>query len=39
LKLPVANVRELKLEVDYGKNDDVGDRVAWANARVLRAGK
>ena len=32
LKLNVAGVHELTLEVDYGRNDDVGDRVAWANA-------
>ncbi len=37
LKLKVAGVHELSLEVDYGKNDDVGDRIAWANARLLRA--
>ena len=39
LKLKVDGVRELTLEVDYGRNDDVGDRVAWANARLLRAEK
>jgi hypothetical protein len=39
LKVPVAGVRELKLEVDYGRNEDVGDRVAFANARLLRAEK
>jgi NPCBM/NEW2 domain/Carboxypeptidase regulatory-like domain len=37
LKLKVAGAHELSLEVDYGKNDDVGDRIAWANARLLRA--
>jgi hypothetical protein len=39
LKLKVDGVRELTLEVDYGKNDDVADRVAWANARLLRSAK
>jgi hypothetical protein len=39
LKLAVAGIHELTLEVDYGRNDDVGDRVAWANARVIRAEK
>ena len=39
LKLNVAGVHELTLEVDYGRNDDVGDRVAWANARLLCAEK
>jgi hypothetical protein len=39
LKLKVDGVRELTLEVDFGRNDDVGDRVVWANARLLRAEK
>jgi hypothetical protein len=39
LNLKVDGVRELILEVDYGKNDDVADRVAWANARLLRSAK
>jgi hypothetical protein len=37
LKLKVGGVHELILEVDYGKNDDTGDRVTWANARLIRA--
>jgi hypothetical protein len=37
LKLKVGGVQELTLEVDYGKNDDTGDRVSWANARLSRA--
>ena len=35
-----ANVREVKrltLEVDFGQDQDVGDRVIWAGARLLRA--
>ena len=27
------------LEVDFGPDQDVADRVAWANARLLRAAK
>ncbi|MGC4031963.1 MAG: NPCBM/NEW2 domain-containing protein [Tepidisphaeraceae bacterium] len=32
----VAGVRTLSLEVDFGANQDVGDRVVWGNARLLR---
>jgi hypothetical protein len=33
----LVGVQRLTLEVDFGKGQDVGDRVIWANARVLRA--
>lgn len=33
----LAGVSRLALEVDFGNNQDVGDRVVWANARLLRA--
>jgi hypothetical protein len=39
VSLKIANVRRLTLEVDFGKNEDAGDRVIWANARLLRAKK
>jgi len=26
----------LRLEVDFGEDEDVGDRVIWANARLYR---
>jgi hypothetical protein len=39
VSLKIANVRRLTLEVDFGKNEDTGDRVIWANARLLRAKK
>ena len=34
--LPVAGVERLKLVVDFGRDQDTGDRVIWANARVFR---
>ena len=37
LDIPVAGVSRLTLEVDFGADQDVGDRVAWANARLIRA--
>jgi hypothetical protein len=39
LTLKITGVQHLTLEVDFGKNEDTGDRVVWANARVLRAKK
>ncbi len=39
VSVKVAGVRRLTLEVDFGKNEDTGDRVVWANARLLRAKK
>ena len=27
---------QLRLEVDYGRDQDTGDRVIWANARLYR---
>jgi hypothetical protein len=39
IKVPLTGIQKLTLEVDYGKNQDVGDRVVWANARVLRSAK
>ena len=37
INLKVDGVQRLTLEVDFGKNQDVGDRVVWANARLLRS--
>lgn len=34
----LAGARTLALEVDFGEEEDVGDRVIWADARILRAG-
>ena len=36
IKLKIQGVRKLTLEVDFGKEQDVGDRVIWADARLLR---
>lgn len=35
---PVAGVRRLTLEVDYGEALDLSDHADWGAARVLRAG-
>lgn len=37
LKLPVASVQQLRIEVDFGRGQDTGDRVIWADARLYRA--
>jgi NPCBM/NEW2 domain len=37
LKLPVAGADQLRLFVDFGRGQDTGDRVIWANARLYRA--
>jgi hypothetical protein len=36
LSLPVAGATQLRLEVDFGRDQDTGDRVIWANARLYR---
>ena len=36
LALPVEKARRLRLVVDYGANQDTGDRVIWGNARIYR---
>jgi hypothetical protein len=36
LDIAVAGVKQLTLEVDYGRNQDVGDRVIWAEPRLIR---
>ncbi len=37
LALPVAGAEQLRLQVDFGADQDTGDRVIWANARLQRA--
>ncbi len=39
IKVPLSGIQKLTLEVDYGRNQDVADRVVWANARVIRSAK
>jgi NPCBM/NEW2 domain len=36
LKLSVAGADQLRLLVDFGRGQDTGDRVIWANARLFR---
>ena len=36
LTLPVAGAEQLRLLVDFGRGQDTGDRVIWANARLYR---
>jgi hypothetical protein len=36
LDLPIAGVKQLTLEVDFGEEEDIGDRLLWASARVVR---
>ncbi len=37
IDVDVTGMQALTLEVDFGKGQDAGDRVIWANARLLRA--
>ena len=39
LNLKIAGVKMLILEVDFGADEDTGDRVVWANPRLLKAKK
>jgi hypothetical protein len=36
VQVELARCRELAIEVDFGKNYDLGDFCAWADARVVR---
>jgi hypothetical protein len=36
LALPVEGVEQLRLSVDFGRDQDTGDRVIWANPRLFR---
>lgn len=37
IDVPVAGVKRLVLDVDFGQGQDVGDRAIWADPRLLRA--
>lgn len=39
VSVKISGIQRLTLEVDFGKNEDSGDRIIWANARLLRAKK
>ena len=36
LKLELAGAKQLVLEVDFGEGQDIGDRIVWGAARVVR---
>ena len=36
VEVAVKGAKQLRLEVDFGEDEDVGDRVIWANARLYR---
>ena len=36
LSLPVSGAEQLRLVVDFGPDEETGDRVIWANARLFR---
>jgi NPCBM/NEW2 domain len=36
LSLPVAGAEQLRLVIDFGPDEDTGDRVIWAEARLYR---
>ncbi|MEW4570087.1 NPCBM/NEW2 domain-containing protein [Tautonia sp. JC769] len=36
LRLPVTGAQTLRIVVDYGPEQDAGDRLIWANARLFR---
>lgn len=36
LKLAVAGAEQLRLVVDFGPDEDTGDRIIWGNARLYR---
>jgi len=39
VEVSISGVKELSLVVDFGEEEDTGDRVIWADARVFRADK
>jgi len=36
VQVSVKGARQLRLEVDFGEDEDIGDRIIWANARLFR---
>jgi hypothetical protein len=36
IDVSLTGVKQLSLEIDFGKDQDVGDRVVWANPRLIR---
>lgn len=37
IDVPVAGAKQLALEVDFGEDEDTGDRILWAEPRLFRA--
>jgi hypothetical protein len=35
--VPLAGAKQLALEVDFGPDQDVGDRILWVEPRLFRA--
>ncbi len=38
VEIRLEGVQQLRLEVDFGENADIGDRVLWAEPRLFRSG-
>lgn len=38
VEISLEGVQQLRLEVDFGANADIGDRVLWAEPRLFRSG-
>src|SRR5262245_56439555 len=36
VEVAIKGAKQLRLEVDFGEDEDVGDRIIWANARLYR---
>ena len=39
IDVSLAGVKQLALEIDFGEDEDIGDRVLWADARLFRSSK
>ena len=39
VELAIGGAKQLALEVDFGDNEDIGDRVLWAEPRLFRSPK
>lgn len=37
IDVPLAGAKQLVLEVDFGQDEDTGDRILWAEPRLFRA--
>jgi hypothetical protein len=37
IDVPLAGAKQLVLEVDFGQDEDTGDRIVWAEPRLFRA--